>query len=169
MRKRAQMQMTETIFVVFIILIIIMLGFVFYSKFQEISIKEKEKILRNIEVIKLAHRISSWPELECSVAGAERFACLDMVKLEVLGDFINRTMKTNSYGFNYYYDLLKNSKITITEVYPSSTKTLGTDYWLLYDNPGSTPLTDAVIIPVNLYNPVSKTYALGMMEVQIFK
>ena len=163
------MQMTETIFVVFIILIIILLGFVFYSKFQEISIREQEKIKRNIEVIKLAHRISFWPELECSIAGAERFACLDKVKLGVLGDFINQTMKTNSYGFNYYYDLLKNSKITITEVYPSSTRTLGKDYWMLYDNPGSTPVTDAVTIPVNLYDPVSKTYALGMMEVQRFK
>ena len=169
MSRKAQMQMTETIFVVFIILIIILLGFVFFSKFQEISMKEQEKTLRNLEVIKLAHRISFWPELECSVAGAERFVCLDKVKLTILGDFINRSMNSNSYGFNYYYDLLKNSQITVTELYPSNTQTLGTDYWVLYNNPGSTPLTDAVLIPVNLYNPVTKDYALGVMELQRFE
>ena len=155
--------MSETIFVVFIVLIIILLGFVVYSKFQEGSIKEQQKSLRNKMVIEMAHRLSSWPELECSVAETTEFVCLDVTKLEVLGDFINKSKQENTYAFNYYFNLLKNSKITIIEVYPSSTE------WVLYNNSGKTQTADRVPIPVSLYNPLTKNYAFGIMELLIYE
>lgn len=166
--KRAQMQMTESVFVVFIILIIIVMGFVMYSKFQESSIRENERMLRNIDVIKLANRISSWPELECSLSGTERFVCLDTLKLSVLGDFIEDNMDSNTYAFNYYYDLLKESKILVTEVYPPLAHPDDQKRWILYYNPGDTPVTDSILIPVNLYNPYSETFSMGMLEIQIY-
>jgi len=169
MKRRAQLQMSETLFVIFIILIIFLFGFVAYSKFQEASIKEQQRILRNTKVVELAHRLSSWPELECSVAGTTEFVCLEVTKLMLLGDFINKSKQENTYAFNYYYDLLKNSKIIVTEVYPSHTQTLGKDYWVLYNNPGITKTTDLVSVPVSLYNPLTKTYAFGTMELLIYE
>ena len=163
MRRKAQLQMSETIFVVFIILIIILLGFVVYSKFQETSIKEQQKSFRNKRVVEMAHRLSSWPELECSVAETTEFVCLDVTKLEVLGYFINKSKQENTYAFNYYFNLLKNSKITIIEVYPSSTE------WMLYNNSGKTQTADRVPIPVSLYNPLTKNYAFGIMELVIYE
>lgn len=167
--RKAQIQMTETIFVIFIILIIIVLGFVAYSKFQEGVLKEQQKTLRNIRVIQLAHRLSAWPELECSVASTSKFVCVDETKLMVLGNFINQSKQQSSYAFNYYFDILKNSKITVTEVYPSYTKTLGSDYWVLYENPGKTKNIDVVWVPVNIYNPLTKNYAFGVMELEIYE
>ncbi|MBN2052144.1 hypothetical protein JW756_01455 [Candidatus Woesearchaeota archaeon] len=167
--KKAELQMTETIFVVFIIIIIIVLSVVFYSKFQEVSIKEKQRQLRNARVVEIAHRLSFWPELECSEIGTSEFMCLDITKLMVLGSFINQTKQDNSYSFNYYFDLLRNSKISVVEIYPSDSRTLGTDYWILWENAGKTKTADMVRVPVSLYNPLTKAYALGVMELQVYE
>ena len=169
MKKKSQFQMSETIFVVFIILIIILFGFIAYSKFQEGAIKEQQKRFRNMRVIELAHRLSAWPELECSVASTSKFVCLDTTKLMILGNFINKSKHESTYAFNYYFDLLRNSKISVTEIYPSHTQTLGVDYWILYENQGKTRTTEVIWVPVNLYNPLVKTYALGIMELQIYE
>lgn len=162
------MQMTESVFVVFIILIIIVMGFVIYSKFQETSIKENERMIRNIEIIKMAQKMSSWPELECSLHGTQRFVCLDAAKLTTLGDFIQTSRQTDSYGFNYYYDALKKARITIKELYPPLSNADNLNQWVLYNNPGRTPVSDLVLIPVNIYHPVSKTFSMGIIELQIY-
>jgi hypothetical protein len=170
MKKKAQLQMNETIFVVFIILIIIMLGFVAYSKFQEVSIKEQQKDLRSARVVSTAHQLSFWPELECSEAGGiSEFSCLDVTKLKVLGDFINTSKQNYRYAFNYYFDLLKNSKITVTQVYPFDEIELGTNQWAVWDNPGRTKTIDNIRVPVNLYDPLTKIYTFGIMELQIYE
>jgi len=172
MRRKAQMQMTETIFVVFIIMIIVLLGFVFYSKFQEQSLKEKQKENRNLKIIEMAHRMSFWPELECSEAGVSEFMCLDRTKLITLGKFIIDSKQENSqlnYAFNYYWALLGNSKITVTEIYPSFTHQLGLDYWEIWNNTGTKRTTDVVRIPVSIYNPLTTHYAFGIMELQAYE
>ena len=169
MRNKAQMQMTETIFVVFFILIIIVLGFVVFSKFQEEAIKKQQKEYRSSRVIEMAHRLSSWPELECSVAGTTQYVCLDKVKLGILGDFINDSKRQSTYAFNYYFELLRDSKITIIEIYPSHSKTFGKDYWVLYENTGSGQTTEVIWIPVNLYDQVTQTRSLAIMELLIYE
>jgi len=166
------MQMTETIFVVFIIMIIVLLGFVFYSKFQEQSLKEKQKESRNLKVIEMAHRMSFWPELECSEAGVSEFMCLDRSKLITLGNFIVMSKQENNqlnYASNYYQALLGNSRITVTEVYPSATHLLGENYWEIWNNTGTKKTTDMVRIPVSIYNPLTHNYAFGIMELQAYE
>jgi hypothetical protein len=66
--------------------------------------------------------------------------------------------------------LLRNSRIEVYRVYPYDvTRELGKNYWVLYNNTGSNPSTDLVHIPISLYNPLSRTYALGVMDVQVFE
>jgi hypothetical protein len=169
MMKKAQMQMSETVFVVFIIIIIILLGFVTYSKFQEISIREQQKTARNMAVIESAHRLSFWPELECSEAGGiTEFMCLDITKVLVLEDFINKSRQQNKYAFNYYFSLLGNSKIIITQIYPAE-NVFNQDSLVLWNNPGKTKTTDTIMLPVNLYNPLTRQYAFGVMELQMYE
>jgi hypothetical protein len=170
MGKKAQLQMNETVFVVFLIMIIIFLGLVILSRFQEVSILEKSKSLRSLSVIESTHKISFWPELDCSDVKVSEFACLDLVKLKVLGEFINQSKQSDRiYAFNYYYDQLKKSKIAVTEVYPLNTSVLGGTYWVLWDNPGTKKTTDSIRVPVNLFDPFTGRYALGVMELQIYE
>jgi hypothetical protein len=169
--RKAQMQMNETIFVVFIVIIILVLGLVGYSKFQEDSLRTQGKETRQARVVVLAQSLSSWPELECSEAGTTEFLCFDITKLMVLGNFINQSKQEGKYGFNYYYDLLRDSRIEVYQIYPyvQTPGILGENYWVLYDNPSPNPSTDLVHVPVSLYNPLSRTYALGVMDIQIFE
>jgi len=169
-QKKAQLEMTETIFVVFIIIVIVVLGFVIYSKFQEESIKERQNELRDLKVVELANSISFWPELECSEAGGTSdFLCIDVTKLMVLGDFINKSQGENTYAASYYGELLSKSKITVLEIYPSFTNTPGKDYWEIWNKPGAKRTTDVVRVPVKLYNPLTKQYAFGVMSLQLFE
>ena len=162
--------MNETVFVVFLIMIIIFLGLVVLSRFQEVSILEKGKALRSLSVIESTHKISFWPELDCSDVGVSEVACLDLVKLKVLGDFIKDSIQANNvYAFNYYYDQLRKSKIAVREVYPLNTSVLGETYWVLWDNPGTKRTTDLIMVPVNLFNPITARYALGIMELEIYE
>jgi len=170
MGKKAQLQMNETVFVVFLIMIIIFLGLVVLSRFQEVSILEKSKSLRSLSVIESTHMISFWPELDCSDVKVSEFACLDIIKLRVLVKFINESAQSDGpYAFNYYYDQLKKSKIAVREVYPLNTSILWDTYWVLWDNPGTKKTTDSIRVPVNLFDPLTGRYALGIMELQIYE
>lgn len=168
MRRKAQIQMNETLFVVFFILIIIILGFVVYSKFQETKIKEQQKAFKNLRVIEMAHRLSSWPELECSVGGVTEFVCLDIPKLMIFRNFIETSKQEDTYAFNYYFNLLGDSKIIVTEVYPRQGFPPSNRFWELYDNPGRTKVIDRIPVPVNLYDPFTKTYSFGIMELFVY-
>lgn len=170
MRKKAQLQMNETVFVVFIIMIIIFLGLVVYSRFQELNIQDKSRTIKNTKVIESAQSISFWPELDCSDVKVSDFACLDMEKLKILGKFVNDTKQANSiYAFNYYFNLLGNSKISVTEVYPLNTSVPGETYWVLWENPGTKKTTDTILVPVNIFDPFTGRYALGVMELQMYE
>ena len=157
------MQISETIFTVIIILIIIIFSLVFYAKAKESGLKEQASQARISRVISLAHTLSSWSELECSIRETREFDCVDVVKLGLLSDFINQSKIANGYAFNYYYDYLKRSKIIVTQVYPSSQS------WVIYDNPGTTKTADSVTVPVSLYDPVNDQYALGLMELKVYE
>lgn len=168
--RKAQMQMNETVFVVFIIMMIIFLGLVVFSRFQELNIQEKTKAVKSTKVVESAHMISFWPELDCSDVKVSEFACLDLEKLKVLGNFINTSLESNRiYAFNYYFDLLRNSRISVSEVYPLNTSVLGETYWVLWDNPGTKRTVDTIFVPVNLYDPFTGRYALGIMQLEMFE
>jgi heme/copper-type cytochrome/quinol oxidase subunit 2 len=169
MRKKAQMQMNETVFVVFLIMIIVFLGLVVYTRFQELNLQDKTRIAKSLKVVESSHKISFWPELECSDVRVSEFACLDIVKLKVLGEFINNSRQAGGiYAFNYYFDLLKESKISVSEVYPLNTSVLGETYWVLWDNPGTKVSSNIIQVPVNLYDAFTGRYALGIMELRIY-
>ena len=161
--KKAQLQMGETIFVVFIIIIVIILAVVVYSKIHEGEIKDHQKELRNEQIVSLAHRLSAWSELECSVAEQKEFDCFDTTKLEIFSEFIKSKSQEDPFAFEYYHDLLRDSKIVVREIYPFYAE------WVLYENKGQTKTVDRVIVPVSLYDPFNKNYAFGMMELYVYE
>jgi len=157
--------MNETIFVVFVVIIIIFIGVIIFSGIQGESLQEKNKALRNSKAVEFAHRISFWSEITCS----KEFSCLDIAKLMTLGDFINKSRQQDVYAFNYYFDLLRNSKIVVTPVYPVDEFDPEANHWVLWDNEGIKKSTDIVRVPVTLYNSFTSKSAMGIMELQIYE
>jgi hypothetical protein len=162
LNKQAQLQMGETVFVVFIIIIILVLGLVFYSKAREGEIKENQRDARSKNLIALAHTISSWPELKCSVREVQDYDCIDQTKLSVLSNFITTaTTSSDNYAFNYYADFFKKATLKVNMTYPSSGN------WVIYDNP-STGGRETVHIPVSIYDSLSNRYSFGIMELTTY-
>ncbi len=120
--RSAQVQMTETIAVLFIFFILIMFGLIFYSKYQAVAFKEKQEELLGARAIETTLKTLFLPELICSRGEAEpEDNCFDLLKLNSL----NQT--TQKYLDDYYFDIFSYARIYVQEVYP------GNNTWVVYD------------------------------------
>lgn len=159
-KKNAQIQMLETIAVLFIFFILLLIGFVFYTNVIKGSIeiqKEENVQLKSIEV---AQRASSLPELQCSEDNIVSDNCIDLIKLETASIVI----QANDI---HYYDRLLFSTIKVTRVYPKDP--LADNEWTLYDRPleefSNKILTN---IPISIFNPVTNKKSFGVMTVELY-
>jgi len=112
----------ETIGVLFIFFVLVLFGLIFYFKFQQISLEQKEEELLANDAMDITLTALFMPEFQCSRGSAEsEDNCIDMSKLrafnQTISDYIN----------DYYFNIFGFSKISITEVYP------GNISYVLYD------------------------------------
>lgn len=155
-KKKAQIQMMETIAVLFIFFILVVMGFVFYAKILKGNLELQKEESIQLNAIEVAQRASSLPELQCSEDNIVSDNCIDILKLEAASGI----MQQNDV---YYYDRLLFSKITVNEIYPGSRE------WGLYSRPldeFSNKITTS--IPISLFNPIENKNAFGIMTVELF-
>lgn len=155
-KKSAQIQMMETIAVLFIFFILVVVGFVFYAKILKGNLEQQEEESVQLNAIEVAQRASSLPELQCSEDNIVSDNCIDLLKLEAA----SQIMQQNDV---YYYDRLLFSKITVNEIYPDSKE------WALYSRPledFSNKITTS--IPISLFNPIENKNSFGIMTVELF-
>ena len=155
-KKNAQIQMMETIAVLFIFFILVVMGFVFYAKILKGNLEEQKEESIQLNAIEVAQRASSLPELQCSEDNIVSDNCIDILKLEAASGI----MRQNDV---YYYDRLLFSKVTVNEIYP------GSNEWALYSRPldeFSNKITTS--IPISLFNPIENKNSFGIMTVELF-
>ena len=155
-KKNAQIQMMETIAVLFIFFILVVMGFVFYAKILKGNLEEQKEESIQLNAIKVAQRASSLPELQCSEDNIVSDNCIDILKLEAASGIMRQHDV-------YYYDRLLFSKVTVNEIYP------GSNEWELYSRPldeFSNKITTS--IPISLFNPIENKNSFGIMTVELF-
>ena len=108
-QKKAQVQMGETVAVIFIVMILIALGFVFYASISKGTHAKNVKEIFEKKARSTAEAVLSMPELDCSINGEKQPTCIDEKKAEA---FENLTTSNSNFK-EYYYDLLGFSKITL--------------------------------------------------------
>ena len=159
-KKNAQIQMLETIAVLFIFFILILIGFVFYTNVLKGSIENQKEENVQLIAIEVAQRASSLPELQCSEDNIVSDNCIDLIKLETASSVI----QANDI---HYYDRLLFSTITVTRVYPKDD--FAANEWTLYDRPleefSNKILTN---IPLSIFNPVTNKKSFGVMTVELY-
>ena len=122
--KKGQIHLTETVAVLFIFFVLVIFSIIFYSKYQQVSFKEKSEELVASRAMDTTLRILFLPELICSRGDAEaEDNCIDLMKLR----YANETMQDHAQ--DYYFDMLSYATITITQLSPEE-KT-----FVLYDKP----------------------------------
>lgn len=114
--RKAQMQMMETIGVIFIFFIIVLFGSIFYFKFQEISFQNQQEELLAGQAMDLTLVTLFFPEVQCSQGEAEaEDNCIDMSKVRALNNMMDDNPR---YVTDYYFNVFGYANITVNMVYP---------------------------------------------------
>lgn len=154
MGRKAQIQIGETIAVLFVFFILIVIGFIFYVRIIKGNLELEKEELSQLKSIGIAQRVMFLPELQCSKDNIVTENCIDMLKL----DFAKEVMKENEI---YYYDLLEFSDISIKKIYPNEAK------WSIYtrriDDFKNKFVTN---IPISLFDPVTGEHSFGVLTIE---
>lgn len=156
--KKGQVHLTETIAVLFIFFILIIFGMIFYSKYQQISFKEKSEEFVASRAMDTTLQILFLPELICSRGEAEpEDNCIDLMKLR----HANETMQ--DHAEDYYFDMLSYATITITQLSAEEKN------FVLYDKPQPNyKKKEPTYFVVSLRDDVVGSYGLGYVKVEVY-
>ena len=159
--KKGQMQMTETIAILFIFFILVLFGIIFYFRYQQSAFQEKQEELLGARAIETTLKALFMPELICSRGEAEpEDNCFDTLKL----DSASATIKDHLE--EYYFEIFSYANITVHETYPEE------KMWILYDKPKpdylrKEPTFFVVTLKDDLAGAVPK-YGLGYISVEVY-
>lgn len=158
--RRAQIRMTETVAVIFIFLILVVIGIVFFSKYQEGAAQEKvhEQFVKQAQEI--TTKLLYSPELTCTrgEAEAESF-CFDLMKVQAAQE---------AFKDEYYFDIFSFARVTVNQTYPEKKG------WILYERkkPEYTKITPTYFT-LSLKDPGAghkgeAAYRYGFVKVEVF-
>lgn len=156
MNRKSQIQIGETIAVLFVFFILIVVGLIFYARVIKGNIEIEGEESSQLRSVGIAQRVMFLPEVQCSEDNNIIDNCIDTLKLESAQSL----MRENEV---YYYDLFEFGNISIAQIYPNEAK------WSLYlrkaDNPRNKIVTN---VPVSLYNPVTRRHGFGVLTIETF-
>ena len=161
MNKKSQIQIGETISVLFVFFILIAIGFIFYVRIIKGNLESQKDELSQLNSVGISQRVMFLPEIECSEDVVfEVHDCFDILKLNAA----QTVMKLSSNAL-YYYDLLEFSNLSISEIYPDKTQK-----WTIYSrkpqNPQDFKNKFVTNVPVSLYDPLTRRRAFGVLTIE---
>ena len=153
--KKAQIQIGETIAVLFVFFILIVIGFIFYGRVIIGNIESQKEESTQLHSVTIAQRAMFLPELQCSEDIVEEITgCFDIFKINASKDVLGQNSR-------YYYDLFEFSNITIKQIYPNE------NTWPIYsrkiENFESRFVTN---VPISIYDPITRRYGFGILTVE---
>ena len=161
LRKKSQIQMGESIAILFIFFILVIFGFVFYMNIMKGSARVEVEENIQLKAVGIAQKASFLPELQCSEENVRVDDCIDKYKL----DSLENLLAENNV---YYYDLFEFSNISVKKIYPFP-EAGETAEWGLYGNkPTEFRNKLSTFIPVSLFNATSKSYDFGILTVEVY-
>ena len=154
MNKKSQIQIGETIAVLFVFFILIVIGFLFYTRIIKSNIESEQAELSQLRSVGISQIVMFLPELQCSEGNVVIDNCIDTLKL----DAAKNRMRQNDV---YYYDLLEFGEVNISEIYPDST-----NKWNIYSRKTNFTSKFMTNVPISLYNPIDKKYRFGILTIE---
>ncbi len=153
MKKNSQLQISETISIIFVFLILVVIGLVFYVRVIKSNISLEQDEASQLRSVAIAQQVMFLPEIQCS-EGNEVENCIDTLKL----DSAQKIMRENEL---YYFDLLGYSEVNVTQIYPGPKK------WSIY----SRKLPDFknkffTRVPISLRDPVTDQIGFGILTIE---
>ena len=154
MGKKAQIQIGETIAVLFVFFILIIVGFIFYVNVVKGNIELEKEELYQLRSVGIAQKIMFLPEVQCSEDNIIIDNCIDILKL----DSAQSIMRENDV---YYFDLLEFSDVKISQIYPTEAN------WSLYSRKtGNFKNKFVTNVPISLYDPTTRKHGFGVLTIE---
>ena len=161
--RRAQLHMSETISVLFIFFVLVLFGLLFYYKYQQVAVKERQEELLAARAMDTTLKVLFLPELICSKGEAEpEDNCFDLLKLRSVNEIFKDHLE------DYYFNIFSYSTITVYQVYPETG-----DTWVLYSKtkPEFTRVEPTYFI-VSLRDEIKSIgephYGFGVVKVEVY-
>jgi hypothetical protein len=159
-KRKAQLKMGENIAIMFIFILLVVFGMVFFFKIQTAGMKIKQDENLQLAAVQIAQRVSFLPELRCSSENVVVPDCYDSLKMK----FINTSIKEDE---GYYYEIFGFSTIWVEEIFPK------TDSWLVYNNTGGKKeMPSTFQVPISIYDPLTSSlgsYYFGILHVGVWR
>src|SRR3989338_2076032 len=159
MKKRAQIQIGETIAVLIVFFVLVAIGFIFYATIIKSSIETEKEELSQLKSVGIAQRMMFLPEVQCSENNILTDSCIDMLKL----DAAEKTMRDNGI---LYFDLLEFSEINVTIIYPQSAAAAKSRWTIYSREPENYRSSFLTRVPVSIFDPTSRTYIFGVLSIE---
>ena len=153
MKKKSQIQIGETMAVLFVFFILIVIGFLFYTKIIKGNIETEQAELSQLKSVGISQIVMFLPELQCSEDNIIIDNCIDVLKLEAAQNLMKQKE-------TYYYDLLEFGEVNVSEIYPGSTR------WNIYSREINFTNKFVTNVPVALYNSTAKKYSFGILTIK---
>ncbi len=170
MDKQSQIQITETIVVLFVFFILMFVGLIFYLKIFKSNIESEKEELNQLNSIGVAQRVMFMPELQCSQSIVKEITnCIDIIKLDAIKS--GNIIKTNL----AYFDIFGFSEITISQIYPiepgkesadPTDLSLTENHLQIYSRKAEDlKQSFSTNVPISLYDPIEKKYSFGILNI----
>ena len=126
--------MTETIAVLFIFFVLLLFGIIFYYKYQQVAVKEKQEELLAARAMDTTLKTLFLPELTCTRREAEpEDNCIDMLKMRQA----NATFR--KYINDYYFGIFSYARIRVVDLTDKQE-------WILYDKEKTKILDNGTVV-----------------------
>ncbi len=162
MNKKAQIQMGETVAIVIIVVILLILGLVFWNKISTGDVREITRERQELSVIDIAKIVQEMPEFRCSSTSSEKANCFDRYKILAFKKSFDGGNTQNTEMFSLYSDYFLESRISFREIYPDE------ETIIIYDSNITNQTTKQIDIPINIYDPITKQYSFGLITIEGF-
>lgn len=156
---RGQIAAGELLIVVIIVVLLLVLGSVFVFKLKMSNLGKLQKVYTDVEAIKVAKRLSAFPQFSCDVGEKVQTGCVDRLKLRAFHQAITNPL-VDEYAFNSFGA----SSISVTIL---TGDRRGTSE-VVYDHPIAGYDGDTSYYPVLVYDPLSDQYAFGHWNITIY-
>jgi hypothetical protein len=156
MKKRAQLQIFETMIVLLIFFILIGMGFIFYGKVSKSNFETEKFKQSQLVSVAVAQKVMFLPELQCSEQDIVKDNCIDILKLQ------SAVSVMNSYSLEYF-DTFGFSEIRVREIYP-----IGSTYDLYIRKPTNRLNGFQTNVPVSLFDPITRTNKFGVLTIKTY-
>jgi hypothetical protein len=160
-RRKAQLKTLETVAAVVFFSLLLMLGIIFFSKFQAGENEDRRENIVELSANDLAKIVSEMPEIRC-----EKESCIDVYKVYEVAALAKKKNNNLFYSsaFGSYSSSAIPATIILRLVYPDNKDIL------LYNRTKKDGVASRLFeFPVSAYNATSGRYSFAMLSIRVYQ